>query len=93
MVAYCLQSQRPEWAIEIYYTTGTQNKIDCFNVEGYCADCNKFFELMDFYSPICSWQEDIAGMPQKETQRWIQNNNMTNWDEIICGAKDTMWLI
>ena len=35
MVMSYLQSQRRNCNIESYYTTGTQKKIDCFNVDGF----------------------------------------------------------
>ena len=39
MVILYLESQRPNFTIESYYTTGTQKIIDCFNVDGLYAHC------------------------------------------------------
>ena len=36
VMAY-FQRQRPDCKIESFYTTGTQKKIDCFKVDGFCA--------------------------------------------------------
>ena len=43
MVMSYFQRQRPECKIENFYTTGTQKKIDCFKVDGFCAHCNTVF--------------------------------------------------
>ena len=42
MVMLYLQSQRPNCNMEKYYTTGTQKKIDCFNIDGFCAHCKLY---------------------------------------------------
>ena len=39
MVMSYFQRQRPDCKIESFYTTGTQKKIDCFKVDGFCAHC------------------------------------------------------
>ena len=44
MVMSYLQSQRPNCTSESYYTTGTQKKIDCFNVDGFCDHCKLFLK-------------------------------------------------
>ena len=46
MVMSYLQSQRPNCTIESCYTSGTQKKIDCFNVDGFCTHCKTIFEAM-----------------------------------------------
>ena len=50
MVMSYLQSQRPNCTIESYYTTRTQKKIDCFNVDGFCAHCKTIFEAMGCFT-------------------------------------------
>ena len=37
MVMSYFQRQRPYCKIESFYTTGTQEKIDCFKLDGFCA--------------------------------------------------------
>ena len=63
-----LQSLRPNCTITIYYTTGTQKKIDCFNVDGFCAQCKTLFEAMGWYIHFCACQEERASMSEEETQ-------------------------
>ena len=46
MVISFLQWQRPDCKIESFYTTGTQRKVDCFKVHGFCAHYNTVFEAM-----------------------------------------------
>ena len=40
------QRSRPDCEIESFFTTGRQNKIDCFSVDGFCAHGNTVFEAM-----------------------------------------------
>ena len=46
MVMSYFQRQRPDCKTESFYTTGTQKKIDCFKVDGFCAHCKTVFEAM-----------------------------------------------
>ena len=39
MVVSYFQRQRPDCKIESFYITGTQKKINCFKVDGFCAHC------------------------------------------------------
>ena len=53
-VMACFQRQSFECKIESFYTTGTQKKIDCFKVDGFCAHCKIVFEAIGcfyLYSP------------------------------------------
>ena len=69
MVLSYLQSQRLSCTTESYYTTGTQKKIDCFNVDGFCAHCKTILEAMDRYFHYCSCRESRASISEEETQR------------------------
>ena len=68
MIMSYLQSQRPNCTIENYYTTGTQKKIDGFNVDGFCAHCKTIFEAMGSYFHFCASQEARKSMSEEETQ-------------------------
>ena len=50
MVMSYFQRQRPDCKIESLYITGTQKKIDCFKVDGFCAHCNTVFEAMGCFN-------------------------------------------
>ena len=79
MVMSYLQSQRPNCTIESYYTTGTQKKIDCFNVDGFCAHCKTIFEAMGCYFHFCACQEARASMSEEETQKGLKKRE---YDEL-----------
>ena len=79
MVMSYLQSQRPNCTIESYYTTGTQKKIDCFNVDGFCAHCKTIFEAMGCYFHFCASQEARASMSEEETQKGLKKRE---YDEL-----------
>ena len=49
MVINAYQELRPKCKIESFYTTGKQNKIDSFHVDGYCDDRKTVFEAMGCY--------------------------------------------
>ena len=65
MVMSYLQSQRPECKIESYYKTGKQKKIDCFSVDGFCANCNSVFEATGCYFHFCPCQEAKASLSEE----------------------------
>ena len=54
MVMSYYQRIRPDCKIVSFYTTGTQKKIDCFSVDGFCEHCNTVFEAMGCYYHHCS---------------------------------------
>ena len=74
-----LQSQRPNCTIESYYTTGTQKKIDRFNVDEFCAHCKTMFEAMGCYFHFSACQEARASMSEEETQRGLKKRK---YDEL-----------
>ena len=46
MVMSFFQRTRPECEIESFFTTGRRKKVHCFNVDGFCSQCNTVFETM-----------------------------------------------
>ena len=46
MVHCYFQQTSPESNIESIVTTGRQNRIDCFSVDGICNHCNTVLEAM-----------------------------------------------
>ena len=64
-----LQSQRLEYTIESYYTTGKQKKMDCFSVDEFCNHCNAVFEAMGCHIQFCPCQEARARLLEKEMLR------------------------
>ena len=71
MVMSYLQSH-PNCTIVTCYTTGTQKKIDCFNVDGFCAHYKTIFEAMGCYFHFCACQEARASISEEETERGTQ---------------------
>ena len=57
MVMAFFQNSRPECNLESFYTTGTQRKIDCFSVDGFCSHCNTIFEALGCFYHFCKCQE------------------------------------
>ena len=55
MVMSYFQRQEPDCKIESFYKTGTQKKIDCFKVDGFCANCKTVFEAMGCFYQYCPY--------------------------------------
>ena len=72
-------NQRPNCTIESYYTSGTQKKIDCFNVDGFCAHSKTVFEALVCYFLFCACQEAWASMSEEDTQRRLKKRD---YDEL-----------
>ena len=72
MVMSYQQSQRHNCTIENYYTTGSQKKINYFNVDGFCAHCKTIFEAMGCYFHfLCmsgSKSKHVRGRDSERTQ-------------------------
>ena len=85
MVMLYLQFQRPNRTIESYYTTGTQKRIDCFNVDGFCAHFKTIYEAMGCYVHFCACQEARASMSEEETQWGLKKRE---YDELW---RDYLW--
>ena len=52
-----------------FYTTGTQKKIDCFKVDGFCAHCNTVFEAKGCFYHYCSYQEARPALTEEDIER------------------------
>ena len=53
MVLSYFQQTRPEFNIEINFTTDRQKKIDCFSVDGICNHRNTVYGAMGCYFHFC----------------------------------------
>ena len=59
-----------------FYTTGTQKKIDCFKVDGFCAHCNFVFEAMGCFYHYCSCQEAGTALTEEDIERGNKKREM-----------------
>ena len=69
MVMSYFQRQRLDCKIESFYTRGTQNKIDCFKVDGFCAHCNTVTEAMCCFYHYCACQEARPSLTEEDIER------------------------
>ena len=56
LVMSFFQRTRPDCKIESFYTTGRQEKIDRFSVDGFCSHCNTVFEATGRFYLFCPCQ-------------------------------------
>ena len=76
MVMSCFQKQRPDCKIESFYTTGTQKKIGCFKVDGFCAHCKTVFEAMGCFYQYCPCQEARTSLTEEDFERGNKKREM-----------------
>ena len=72
MVFSYFQQTRPECKIESNFTTGRQNNIDCFSVDGICKHCKTVFEAMGYYFHFCPCQEARPTLTDNEIMKGIK---------------------
>ena len=76
MVMSYFQRQKHDCEFESFYTTGTQKKIDCFKVDGFCAHCNTVFEAMGCFYHYCSCQEVRPALNEQDIERGNKKREM-----------------
>ena len=76
MVLSYFQGVRPQCKTERFYTTGKQNKIDAYSVDGFCGYCNSVFENMVYYYHYCPCQEAHPSLTEEEIQRGIKKREL-----------------
>ena len=69
MIKVFFQSSRAECEIEKFYTTGTQQIIDCFSVDGFCGHCSTVFEALRCFYHFCGCQEVQPGLTEEDNVR------------------------
>ena len=69
MVMSYFQRHRPDCKIESFYTTATQEKIDCFKVDGFCTHCKTAFEAMGSFYHYCPCQEARPSLTEEDIER------------------------
>ena len=92
MVMSSFQRQRPDCKIESFYTTGTQKKIDCFKVDGFCAHCNTVFEAMGCFYHYCACQETRSSLTEEDIERGNRKRERDQMRKQYIKKKDTMLL-
>ena len=59
-----------------FYTTGTQKKIDCFKVDGFCARCKTVFEALGCFYHHCPCQEARPSLTEDDIERGNRKREM-----------------
>ena len=76
MVMSFFQRQRPDCKFESLYTTGTQKKVDCFKVDGFCALCKTVFEAIGWFYHYRPCQEARPSPTEEDIERGIKKREM-----------------
>ena len=72
MLLSYFQQNRPDCKNESKVTTGRQNKIDCFSVDGIFYHCNSVFEAMGCYFHYCPCQEACPSLTDNQMLRGLK---------------------
>ena len=85
----------PEFDIESFFTTGRQNKIDCFNVDGLCSHCNTVFEDRGCFYHFCPFQELRPSLSEEDIQHGSKNRELDSLRRLYIPEKNNkvieMW--
>ena len=92
MIMAYIQRQRPDCKIESFYTTGTQKKIDCFKVDGFCAHCKTVFEAMGCLYHYCPCQEARPSLAEEVIERGNKKIEMDQLRKQYIKENDIMLL-
>ena len=76
MVMSYFQKQRLDCKNEIFYTTETQKKIDCFKADGFCAHCNTVFEASGCFCHYCPCQKARPSLTEEDIKRGNKKREM-----------------
>ena len=76
MVMAYFQNCRPDCKIESFYKTGTQKKIDCFSVDGFCDHCDTIFEGLGRFYHFFECQEVQPCLTDKDIDRGQKKREM-----------------
>ena len=68
--------ERPDCKIRSFYTTGTQKKIDCFKLDGFCAHCKTVFEAMGCYYRNFPCQKARPSLTEEDSERGNKKREM-----------------
>ena len=69
MIMSYIQRTRHDCKIESFYTTGRQDNIDRFNVDGFCSHCNTVFEAMGCFYHFCPCQGLRPTLTEEDIKR------------------------
>ena len=69
MVKSYLQRQKPDCRIESFDITGTQKKVDCSKVDGFCAHSNTAFEAQGCFDHYCPCQQTQSSLTVEDIKR------------------------
>ena len=81
MVMSFYQETRPACKIESFFYIWKTEKIDCFNVDGYCDHYKTMFEAMACYYYFCSCQEARPYLTEQDIER---GKNKRGSDDMGC---------
>ena len=70
------QEKRPESEAESFFTSGKKEKIDCFDVDGFCDLCKAVFGAMEFFYHFCSCQEARSSLTHRDIERGNKKREM-----------------
>ena len=71
-----ISKDRPDCKIESFYTAGTQKRINCFKVDGFCAHCKTVFETMGCFYHYCPCRKTRPSLTEEVIERGLKMREM-----------------
>ena len=71
-----IKNQDQNVKLKVFFTSGKQKKIDCFNIDGYCDQCKTVFEAMGCYYHFCSCQDARPSLTEQDIERGNKKREM-----------------
>ena len=93
MVMSYFQRQRLDCKIDCFHTTGTQKKIDCFEVDCFCAHCKTVFEAMGCFYHYCPCQEALPSQTEEDIERGNRKRAMDQMRKKSTSKKKDIMLL
>ena len=76
MVKSSFQRTRPECEFQSFFTTGRQNRIECFSVDGFCSHCNTVFGATGCFYHFCPCQDLCLSLTEEDIQRGCKKTEL-----------------
>ena len=88
MVMSHFQRQKPDSRIESFDITGTQKKVDCSKVDGFCAHSNTAFEALGCFDRYCPCQGAPFYLTVEDIERGNKNGETDQMRKHYIKEKD-----
>ena len=88
MIMSYFQRVRPQCKVESFYTTGIQENIDAYSVDGFCGHCSIVSQAKGCYYQYLPFEEARSDLTKKENKRGMRKRELPEVREQYMQEKD-----